>query len=408
MSDDNKRTDGVEKVLELKAVEAQMLETHEALEGFIEKSNAEAKEAGEASTETKAAIDKLAEKSIDVADRLVELERSQADHFEGAPVEKSAGQMLVDCDEFKSFIERGKRGSAQIEYKTAIVNAVPSLTQPLTAGHRLDIVVKEPDRALRIRDLLPSGTTDSNIVWFPKEDTFTSAAAVVVGSGSPIIVAENVTKPEAALTFTSDSEEVKTIAHWIPISKQALDDSNFLRSYADSRMMYGLALKVDTELLVGTGLVGTIQGIYTGRTAYTMDSPLDYTTKLDVLRDAKGQLEITNYSGDFVVLNPADWADIELAKETAGMYIFSHPGSTIPQTIWGMRVVLSNSMVAGTFLVGASFGAQVWTRQTASLAISYEDGTNFVKNMATLLAEERLALTIYNAGAFIGGSFAVT
>jgi len=404
---DKNRMDTVEDVLELKAVEAQMLKTHEALEGFIEKSNAETEEAGKASVETKAAIDQLAEKSIDVADRLVELERSQADHFEGIDVEKTAGELLIESDEFKSFINRGVRGSAQIEYKTAIVNAVPSLTQPLTAGHRLDTVIKEPNRALRIRDLLPSGVTDSNIVWFPKEDTFTNAAAVVV-SGSPSIVAENVTKPEAALTFTSDSEEVKTIAHWIPISKQALDDSNFLRSYADSRMMYGLALKVDTELLVGTGLAGTIEGIYTGRTAYAMNSPLDYATKLDVIRDAKGQLEITNYSGDFVVLNPADWADIELAKETAGMYIFSHPGGTIPQTIWGMNVVLSNSMAAGTFLVGATMGAQVWNRQTASLAISYEDSTNFVKNMATLLAEERLALTIYNAKAFVGGSFTVT
>lgn len=404
---ENTRIDGVESVLDLKSVEKQMMDTHTVLEGFIEKSNKEIEATGKASAETKAAIDKLAEKATSLGDRIADLEQSQTKHFEGEPADKSPGEMLLGSDEFKTFMQRGARGSAMVEFKTAIVNAVPSLTQPLTPGHRLNRVIKEPDRALRIRDILPVGQTDSNIVWFPKEDTFTSAAAVVTG-GSPTIVAENVSKPEAALTFTSASAEVKTIAHWIPVSKQALDDSNFLRSYVDNRLLYGLKLKEDTELIVGAGTLGTITGIYTGRTAYTMDSPLSYTTKLDVLRDAKAQAHATNYEPDFVVLNPSDWADIELSKETGGLYVFANPGGVIPQVVWGMRVVLSNSMTAGSFLVGASMGAQIWDRETASVAISYEEGNNFTKNMATILAEERIALTIYNSGAFIGGSFTVT
>lgn len=401
-----KHVDQVQDVLDLKAVEAKLESNHTALEAFIEKSNGEIAENGKVSVETKAAMDKLAETVVTLGDQVQSMEQSQVKHFEGAPEVKTPGEMLVEGDEFKAFVAGG--GFGRVEVKTAIVNAVPSLTQPLTAGHRLDTVVKAPDRALRIRDILPSGQTDSNIVWFPKENAFTNNAAVQVGTASPIIVAENIALGESAITFTSDSEEVKTIGHFIPVSKQSLSDSNFLKSYVDSRLLYGLSYKVDTELLVGSGLVGTITGIYTGRTAYTMDSPLSYTTKLDVLRDAKAQAHATNYEPDFVVLNPQDWADIELTKETAGMYVFSNPASMIAQTIWGMRVVLSNSMTAGTFLVGASDAAQVWNREAASVSISYEDSTNFQKEMATLKAVERLALTIYNAGGFIGGTFTVT
>jgi len=404
----DKTMETVEGVLEVKALEDQMLKSHTALEAFIEKADAERKATGEASVETKAAIDKLAEKTTALGDQVHALEQSQTEHFEGVAEEKSLGEQLVESEQFKAFQERGGYGDARIEVKTAIVNAVPSLTQPLTAGHRLDGVVKAPDRALRIRDVLPVGRTDSNIVWFPKENAFTNNAAVQVGTASPIIVAENVALGESALTFTSDSEEVKTIGHFIPVSKQALADSSFLKSYVDSRLLYGLKLKEDTELIVGTGLTGTIEGIYAGRTAYTMDSPLSYTTKLDVLRDAKAQAHATNYEPDFVVLNPADWAAIELMKETAGMYIFSHPAGVIDQRIWGMRVVLSNSMTSGAFLVGCSSCAQIWDREEASVSISYEDSTNFQKEMATLKATERLALTIYNAGGFIGGVFAVT
>lgn len=402
------KIDQVQDMLDLKAVEAQLEANHATLEGFIEKSNSELKESGKVATETKSALESLAETVVGLGDQVVSMEQSQVKHFEGAPDSMTPGDKLVTSDEFKSFLANGGYGRAEV--KTAIVNATPSLTQPLTAGHRLDTVYQAPDRALRIRDVLLAGTTDSNIVWFPKLDTFTNNAAIQVGTASPIVIAENKALAESAITFTSDSEEVKTIGHFIPVSKQALADSNFLKGYVDNRLLYGLAYKVDTELLTGSGVTGAIEGIYTGRTAYSMDSPLSYTTKLDVLRDAKAQLQTTNFSTDntFVVLNPQDFADIELTKETAGMYVFANPASTISQSIWGMRVVLSNSMTAGTFLVGNGNEAQVWTRQNAEVSISYEDSTNFQKEMATLKAVERLALTIYNSGGFIGGTFTVT
>jgi len=164
----DKTMNQVEDVLELKAVEAQMEKTHNALEGFIEKSNLEREESGKASTETKAAIDALAEKAIGIGDRIEKLEQSQAEHFDAATEEKSLGDQFVETDQFKAFVQNTAGGQvgfrATMDIKTAITNAVPSLTQPLTPGHRLASPVKTPDRALRIRDILPSGQTDSNIV----------------------------------------------------------------------------------------------------------------------------------------------------------------------------------------------------------------------------------------------------
>jgi HK97 family phage major capsid protein len=108
-----------------------------------------------------------------------------------------------------------------------------------------------------------------------------------------------------------------------------------------------------------------------------------------------------------VVINPADWERMELTKASDGQYIMANPMDLAGPRIWGKRVVATNSIASGTFLVGAmSMGAQIWDRMDAAVQISYEDGDNFKKNMATLLAEERLALTVYRPSAFVKGTFA--
>ena len=110
---------------------------------------------------------------------------------------------------------------------------------------------------------------------------------------------------------------------------------------------------------------------------------------------------------DTVVINPEDWEAIELTKASDGQYIMANPMALAGPQLWGKRVVATNSIAEGTFLVGAfTMGAQVWDRMDAAVQISYEDGDNFKKNMATLLAEERLALTVYRPSAFIKGTFA--
>lgn len=392
-------TDKVTEVLDIKNVEAQMLETHQALEGYIEKSNKEIEDAKTASAETKGAVDKLAEKAIELGDRLADMEQKQAAHYEEAVEEKSAGQRMVESDEFKTMMQY-KRGGARLELKTAITNA-PSLgmAQPMVAGDRLGTVWHEPNRMLRIRDVLPVGRTSSNVVWFPKEDTFTNAAAVVRNtSASPIVAAENVTKPEAALTFTSDSEEVVTIAHFIPVSKQALDDSDFLASYIDSRLMYGLKLTEDNQLLNGTGITGYVSGIATNSTAYAQaDSPHSYDDSVEYLRDAIRQLQQANYMPSAMIMNPKDWADLELKRETSnGQFIWADPTRMAAPRFWGLDVVVSNTCTAGTAYVLDPNAYQIFDREDASVEISYEDSTNFQKNMATVRAEERLAFVSYS------------
>jgi HK97 family phage major capsid protein len=394
----------VGKVLDLKAVEKQLMTTYDTLDKFIEKSDKEMEDARMVSTETKNAVEKLAEKSVELGDKLTELEQKQAVRFEDAPVAKSVGEQFVESDAWDQAM-RTKSGSHRLELKTTIVNDYTgSMSQPLVAGDRLNMVWHEPNRPLRIRDVLPSGRTNSNVVFFPKESSFTNNAAHQT-AGSPLVQTDETALSESAIAFTSDQEYVKTIGHFIPVSLQALADSDFIASYVNNRLLYGLAFKIETELLNGTGLTGSITGINASSTAYAQaDSPQSYSRAVDYIRDARRQAEQANYMPSVVVLNPKNWSDIELTTETAGMYVWSSPAGLLPPTIWGMRVVVSNSQTAGTFTVFDPQVFQVFNREDAAVEIAYQNSTDFQNLAATIRCYERLAFVAYSTSGSIKGT----
>jgi HK97 family phage major capsid protein len=158
--------------------------------------------------------------------------------------------------------------------------------------------------------------------------------------------------------------------------------------------------------LNGSGTSGNISGLLTAGNFVAYNRAQTGDTKIDALRRSITQAALSEYPVDAIVMNPEDWEEIELTKTTEGAYILANPAQMVGPQLWGRRIVPTNSIAAGTFLTGAfSMGAQIWDRMDAAVQISYEDGDNFKKNMATLLAEERLALTVYRAAAFIKGSF---
>lgn len=250
-----------------------------------------------------------------------------------------------------------------------------------------------------MRDLLPVGRTSSLTIEYPREDVFTNSAAPV---------AENTLKPESDITFTAAKSDVATIAHWIPASKQVMDDAAFLAGYIDNRLREGLRQEEENQLLNGDGTGVNMLGIVPQATAFSSTGIPTGPNQFDVIRWAKLQVRKSFYYADAVVLNPADWAEMELDKDGDGNYLHSVVTNGAQPRLWGMRVVESDAIAEGSFLCG-SFGmaAQIWDREQANVMVSTEDRDNFVKNMCTIRAEERLALTVYRPASFVGGSLTV-
>jgi HK97 family phage major capsid protein len=392
-------------ITEIKALaetQGTLLATTRELKSWMEKANGEIAAVKSVENETKSAMEKLAAKAGELTDKCLELERKMtAGNENGQQAQQSFGEQFVKSDAFQAMAS-GRSKFARMEFKTAIINATGQ-NQPLVASDRIPGIIANPDRVLTIRDVLPTGRTSSNLVEFTRENVFTNNAGAQYASPAR----ENVTKPESGITFTLASAPVVTLAHFIPVSRQVLDDAPQLQSYVNSRLTFGLKLEEEDQLLNGSGTSGNLSGILTAGNFVAYNRAVSGDTRLDTIRRAIAQAALSEFTADTVVINPADWEGIELTKGTDGQYVIGNPMDGLAPRIWGKRVVATNSIASGTFLVGAmSMGAQIWDRMDAAVQISYEDGDNFKKNMATLLAEERLALTVYRPSAFVKGTFA--
>lgn len=334
--------------------------------------------------------------------QLDELEQKMARRPNDTPNEvKSLGCQFVESDQFKSLKgAAGQRGKANLEVKatiTSLTTDAAGSAGDLVQTTRLPGIIAPPDRKLTIRDLLMQGRMDGNALEYVRETGFTNNAGMV---------AEGTKKPQSDIKFDLISTTAKVIAHYMKASRQILDDASQLQSYIDGRLRYGLAFKEEQQILNGDGTGQNLLGIIPQATAYVRPTGVTPSSEtiIDTLRYAMLQAVLAEYPASGHVLNPIDWASIETLKDSTGQYIIGNPQGAASPTLWRLPVVETQAITAGKFLTGGfSMGAQIFDRWLSRVEVATENEDDFINNLVTILAEERLALAVYRPEAFIYG-----
>ena len=398
------RKDGVtlpEMQLALKSA----LETRDAeVKKLIEKANSEVEAAGKMAKETADALKAAVKDATDLGERLLGLEQEIVKVKEARKNEqtreKSAGEQFAGSDQLKDLQQRGK-GTVMIRLKTVTnITSLTTGTGGVGAGiapDRLPGIITPQLRPFTIRDLILPGRTSSNVIQYVQESGYQNMAAAV---------AEGAAKPQSDLSFELLDSNVRTLAHWVRASTQILSDIPQLETYIDTRLTYGLKYVEEAQILSGDGTGQNLLGLIPQATAYDTTLTQVGDTKIDTIRRAILQVRIAEYRASGIVLNPIDWADIELQKNTQGSYIWANVASSVGPQLWRLPVVDTNAMPSGKFLVGAfNLAAQVFDREDANVQVSTEDANNFTTNMVTIRAEERLALIVFRPESFVYGTF---
>jgi HK97 family phage major capsid protein len=353
---------------------------------FQKQAKKEIEDNGKVTETTVAKLDELGVQQKEIADRLLEIEQSGAGNNSGdTDLVMSIGAQFTKSDVYNSF----KDGQAQ-KARFEIENSTTTGSDVTVAPDRKASIVPGASEYLTLEDLLTSLPTSSNAIEFTRESSFTNNAAEVLEAGS---------KPETNIDFSLVTTPVRTIAHWTKISRQLADDAPALAAYINFRMRYGVNQRAEAQLGSGDGIGANISGLLnTGNfTAHGLaDADLGSVLKKHVLiRKVVAQLKTIGYMADAVLLNPVDAADMEIEEGTT---------ANVKGVSLGVAVVESNAVAQDTFLVGAfRQAATVHNRQGVVIELSESDSDNFTKNLVTIRAERRLALTVEVPAALQGG-----
>lgn len=334
--------------------------------------------------------------------RLDEIEQKMTRSIAREEHIKSLGEQYTESDGFKEMsVSPQMKSSYSMSVKADITGSTTDSAGSAGAAiapNRLAGVQSLPQQRLTIRDLLTPGSTDSPLISFIQETGFTNNAKPV---------AEGNLKPQSDIKLTEKDISTIVIAHWFRASKQILSDFSQLRSMIDERLIYGLKLVEERQLLNGDGTSGNLNGLITQASAFVTPNGLKTptpTTSIDTLRIAMLQAALAEYPATSHVLNDIDWAGIEMLKDSEGRYIIGNPQGNLSPTLWGLPVVTTQAISAGKFLTGAfKMGAQVFDQWASRIEVGFQND-DFTTNKVTILAEERLALAVYRPEAFVYGS----
>lgn len=396
MSEENKSV--AEMATDIKAAHAKAFD---AVKAIAEEALGKAS-AGEKISESLAQkADEALVKMNSLSEQVREIEQKAVREKEAPTRAKTLGEQFTDNESVKSFLaSNSKRGRIDMLVKATITSATTDTAGAAgdaVAPTRLPGILTMPQRRMTVRDLITPGTMGGNTLEYVQETGFTNSAAPV---------AEAAAKPQSDIKLDLVSTSAKVIAHHAKASRQILDDVPMLQSFIDGKLRYGLAYVEEAQLLTGDGTGQNLHGIIPQATAYSAPITLSSPTSIDVMRLAMLQAALAEYPATGHVMNPIDWAWIETLKDTTGQYIIGNPQGSIAPTLWGLPVVTTQAMTVDKFMTGAfMMGAQVFDRWQARVEIATENEDDFIKNLITMLCEERLALAVYRPEAFIYGDF---
>lgn len=358
---------------------------------------------GEKLDALKADVDEsLTKMNAKLTEQFATLEQKMLEGGNGKPAKtKTIGEQFVEDAKVKEFLgQANPRGRADLQAKATLTSlttdAAGSVGDAINQT-RLPGILPLPQRRMTVRDLLSQGQMDGSTLEYVKETGFTNSAGMV---------AEGDGKPQSDIKLELYSTSAKVIAHYMKASRQVLSDISQLRSIIDQRLIYGLAYKEEAQLLSGDNTGQNLWGIIPQATAYSAPVALADLNIIDVLRLAMLQAALAEYPASGHVMHPTDWAGIETLKDGEGRYIIGNPQGTTTPTLWGLPVVATQAITVRKFLTGAfKLGAQIFDRWAARVEVATENEDDFIKNLVTVLAEERVALAVYRPEAFIYGDF---
>jgi hypothetical protein len=318
-----------------------------------------------------------------VVNRIAKLSARETQQREVAhyPVQhESWGAAFIRSEEFRNYRGRGTSGMLELDLDEVQHRALPTGVSDLVAagfkGAPYQVDTSPPAAPTPIMNNVTQVSVSSNaleyIAWQKK-------------SGGATKVAEKSAKPSAEWGPVVTPSTLDNFAVYTQLTRQMIEDFPAVRSLIDGELQRDVARAEEADAAA----------VLAAASASIPD-----VTNADLLASIRmgiGAVEAAGYQASAVLLNPEDWAemDVSIMGNTLG-------GPTSQQRFWGLTPISSSGQTAGTAVVG-DFRSAVhhYYRSAISLYITDSHADTFLSNVFTLLAERRSKTVVVRPQALV-------
>lgn len=219
--------------------------------------------------------------------------------------------------------------------------------------------------------------------------------------------AEGYTKPLISFQIRTKDAKAKKVTARAKFTTETLQDIPGFMAELRGDLLDEIEIREEDGILNGVDGGNDPNGVIPQASAYTLVGVFtENANNFDAVKACITQLKTLNFIPNILFTNPVDKANMELSKGTDGHYLLP-PFSTADGTvISGVKVVESNTITAGNFLLGDFSKLNIRDYVELTITLGWEND-DFSKNLISVVAEKRIIVYIktHQLPAFIYESF---
>lgn len=290
-----------------------------------------------------------------------------------------------------AFDKSGGTGFGKVSYSVNdLSDATYGLKDPKRTSYDLPSNIIE--MPMGIIDVISKGTTDSNIEYFIPGEFTNNAGLWKPGEE----------KAESGEAWKTDSADLFTVAHWMPVSKHTSKHYGQMVSIINNDLLYGLNLKKADALLNlndGAAKKGILQ----------KEGVQNFTKKSgENLYDSIRRMKTISWAATGIIpthigLHPMLCEHLDLLKDGNGQYM----SLNLDGKAWALPIIEDINLVTDAS-TNPKYGALVFNANAATWYTSENDylsvglvDKQFIKNEYTILAEGEHLITVQRPKSFV-------
>jgi len=286
----------------------------------------------------------------------------------------------------------------------ALINTGNAGLSPLIQPQKLGLLEPYEQRPLTFLPLITTLPVTSDSLEWVRENAPAGQNADFVSEATALTGASGLKPEGGGFDFEVVQASVQTIAEWVPATRKILRDLPQVRAYIDQFLVDDITLTIEEEVISGTGgtgFVGIMNTVGVNTAGPPSGSGATATTQLDLFRTSRRLIQ--TYGRTFpnaVLVNPADAEAVERLKDTTGNYMGQGPFSANQFTrVWGVPMVETEAMPAGTALMGDFRRAVLFDRERINISVGTVND-DFIRNIVRILAEAAMGFAVMRPKAF--------